>query len=168
MGERLKLDPDVGMACVLGISVDASIKIKQAWTQIHRKELGKHECRAKEPYRQWVVQRVKDIKLPYNVDVQVPSSKLEPVYASKEEVEALKATIAPLTKENEDLRSKLQALNIEHAKLKRKSEEDIEDLKERRKKAKIEENLNDKYQDNLSQADMRLTSLRKPIEIDKK
>lgn len=47
-------------------------KIKQAWTQIHRKgkELGKRDCRAKETYHQWVVQRVKEIKLPYNTDVQ--------------------------------------------------------------------------------------------------
>lgn len=41
-------------------------KLKQAWTQIHHKgkELGKHDCRAKDPYRQWVVQRAKEVKLP--------------------------------------------------------------------------------------------------------
>ncbi|XP_050915382.1 uncharacterized protein LOC127130411 [Lathyrus oleraceus] len=56
-------------------------KIKQAWTQIHRKgkELGKRDCRAKESYRQWVVQRVKEVKLPYNIDVQVPPPELEPI-----------------------------------------------------------------------------------------
>lgn len=32
-------------------------KVKRAWTQIHRqgKELGKCDCQAKEPYRQWVM-----------------------------------------------------------------------------------------------------------------
>lgn len=49
-------------------------KVKQAWNQIHRKgkELGKCDCRAKESYHQWMLQRVKEVKLPYNVDVQIP------------------------------------------------------------------------------------------------
>ena len=57
------------------------------------------------------------------------------------------------------MQSKLHALDRDHAKLKRKSEEDIELLSESRKKAKIEENLKEKYQDGLAQADMGLTSL---------
>ncbi|KAI5442009.1 hypothetical protein KIW84_011177 [Lathyrus oleraceus] len=59
--------------------------IKQARTQVHRKgkELGKRDYQAKESYRQWVLQRVKEIKLPYNVDVQVPPPEPEPVYPSK-------------------------------------------------------------------------------------
>lgn len=64
-------------------------------------------------------------------------------------------------KENEDLRSKLHALDKDHAKLKRKSEEDIKMLTKHRKKAKIEENLKEKHQEGLAQADMGLTSLRK-------
>lgn len=67
------------------------------------------------------------------------------MYASKKEVDALKETIAQLTKENEDLRSKLHVLDRHHAKLKRKSEEDIELLSESQKKAKFEENLKEKY-----------------------
>ncbi|XP_050893170.1 uncharacterized protein LOC127098588 [Lathyrus oleraceus] len=121
-------------------------KVKQAWTQIHckGKELGKRDCRAKEPYLQWI-----------------PPSEPEPVYASKEEVYALKATIPQLIKENKDLRLKLPALDRDHAKLKRKSEEDIELLSESRKMEKIKENLKDKYQDSLTQAYMGLISLRK-------
>lgn len=107
------------------------------------------------------MQRAKEVKLPYNVDVQVPP--LETVYASKEEVDALKATIVQLTKENEDLRLNLHTLDRDHAKFKRKSEEDLELLSESRKKAKLEENLKEKYQDVLAQADMGLSSLRKQL-----
>ncbi|KAI5396994.1 hypothetical protein KIW84_062990 [Lathyrus oleraceus] len=67
------------------------------------KELGKRDCRAKESYRQWVVQRAKEVKMSYSVDVPIPPLEPEPVYASKEVVDALKATITQLTKENEDL-----------------------------------------------------------------
>ncbi|KAI5389883.1 hypothetical protein KIW84_075261 [Lathyrus oleraceus] len=128
---------------------------------IHRKgrELGKRHCRAKEPYRQWMVQRAKEVKMPYSVDVPIPSPEPEPVHASKEEVDALKATMAQLTKENEDLRSKLHALDKDHARLKRKSEEDLELLSESRKKAKIKEDLKEKYQEGLAQADMGLIPL---------
>ncbi|KAI5441800.1 hypothetical protein KIW84_011024 [Lathyrus oleraceus] len=73
-----------------------------------------------ESYRQWVVQREKKVKLPYSVDIQIPPPVPEPLYASKEEVDALKSTIAQLTKENEDLRSKLHALDRNHAKLKKR------------------------------------------------
>ncbi|KAI5436600.1 hypothetical protein KIW84_022922 [Lathyrus oleraceus] len=70
-------------------------KIKRACNLIHYKgkELGKRDCRAKELYHQWVVQRVKEIKLTYNVEVLVPSPEPEHVYASKEEVDALRETI---------------------------------------------------------------------------
>ncbi|KAI5396865.1 hypothetical protein KIW84_062916 [Lathyrus oleraceus] len=84
-------------------------RVKRSWTQIHRKgkELGKCDCRAKEPYRQWVVQRAKE----------------------------------------------LHSLDKDHARLKRKSEEDLELLSESKKKAKIEEDIKEKYQEGLSQAD---------------
>ncbi|KAI5386470.1 hypothetical protein KIW84_072847 [Lathyrus oleraceus] len=140
-------------------------RVKRAWTQIHRKgkELGKRDYRAKESCHQWVVQRAKEVKMPYSVDVPIPPLEPEPVHASKEEVNGLKATIAQLTKENEDLRSKLHALDRDHARLKKKSEEDLELLSESRKKDKIEENLKEKYQEGLAQADMGLSSLRKQL-----
>ncbi|KAI5419245.1 hypothetical protein KIW84_043426 [Lathyrus oleraceus] len=53
----------------------------------------------------------------------------------------------------------LHALDRDHARLKRKSEEDLELLEESRKKAKIEEDLKEKYQEGLAQADMGLSSL---------
>ncbi|KAI5444612.1 hypothetical protein KIW84_013033 [Lathyrus oleraceus] len=126
---------------LLTTPIDVSaLRVKRAWTQIHRqdKELGKHDRQAKEPYHQWMVQRAKEVKIPYSVDVPIPPPEPKPVYASKEEVEALKATIMQLTKENENLRSKHHALDRDHAKLKRKSEEDLELLSESRKKAKFE------------------------------
>ncbi|KAI5396947.1 hypothetical protein KIW84_062959 [Lathyrus oleraceus] len=65
--------------------------------------------------KEWVVQREKEVKLPYNVDVHIAPLELEPVYAYKEEVDALKSNISQLTKENEDLRPKLHALDRDHA-----------------------------------------------------
>ncbi|KAI5391068.1 hypothetical protein KIW84_076073 [Lathyrus oleraceus] len=142
--------------------VDTLITLRN---KIHRKgkELGKRDCRAKESYRQWVVQRAKEVKIPHSVDVPIPPPEPEPVHASKKEVDALKAIIAQFTKENEDLRSKLHALDRDHARLKRKSEEDLKLLSERRKKAKIEEDLIKKYQEGLAQADMGLSSLCKQL-----
>ncbi|KAI5430408.1 hypothetical protein KIW84_034840 [Lathyrus oleraceus] len=57
----------------------------------------------------------------------------------------------------------LHALDRDHAKLKKKSEEDLELLSESRKKAKLEEDLKEKYQEGLTQADMGLSSLRKQL-----
>lgn len=91
------------------------------------------------------MQRAKEVKMSYSADVPIPSPEPKLVYASKEEVDALKATVAQLTKENEDMWSKLHTLDKNHAKLKKKSEEDLELLSERRKKAKFEEDLKDKY-----------------------
>ncbi|KAI5430338.1 hypothetical protein KIW84_034790 [Lathyrus oleraceus] len=143
----------------------STLRVKRAWTQIHRqgKELGKRDCQAKDPYCQWVVQRAKEVKMPYSVDILIPPLEPEPVYASKEDVDALKAIITQLTKENENLQSKLHALDRDHAKLKRKSEEDLELFSESRKKEKLKEDLKEKYQDGLAQADMGMSSLRKQL-----
>lgn len=54
-----------------------------------------------------------------------------------------------------------KGMNRNNTKLKRKTEDDVELLIESRKKAKIEDDLKEKYQDGLSQADLGLTSLHK-------
>lgn len=57
---------------------------------------------------------------------------------------------------------------MDNTKLKRKSKDDVELLAKTRKKAKIEEDLKEKYQDGLAQVDLGLTSLCKQLEqIDK-
>lgn len=149
---------------------DLLLKIKRAWTLIHRKrkELGKRDCRVKEPYCQWVIERVKEVKLSYSAKVPVPSPEPKPIHASKEEVDALITTIAQLTKENEKLQSKLHAMDKDNTKLKRKSEDDVELLAKSMKKAKIKEYLNEKYRDGLSQADLELYSLCKQLKQTKK
>lgn len=52
-----------------------------------------------------------------------------------------------------------KGMNRNNTKLKRKIEDDAELLTESRKKAKIEDDLKEKYLDGLSKADMGLTSL---------
>ncbi|KAI5418204.1 hypothetical protein KIW84_042730 [Lathyrus oleraceus] len=127
------------------------------------KELGKRDCRAKELYHQWVIERVKEVKLPYSAEVLISPPEPEPIHASKKEINALRASIAQLTKENKELRSKLHAMDRDNTKLKRKSQDDAKLLAESWKKAKIEEDLKEKYQDGLSQDDLGLTSLRKQL-----
>lgn len=106
---------------------------------------------------------MKEVKLSFSVEVPVPPPEPEPTNASKEEVDALRATIAQLTKENKELRSKLHAMDKDNTKLKRKIEDDVELLAESRKKAKIEEDLKEKYHDGLDEADLGLTSLCKQL-----
>lgn len=144
---------------------DLLLKIKKALTQIYRKgkEHGKRDCREKEPYRQWVMERVKEVKLPFNVEIIVPPPEPEPTQASKEEVGALRAMIAQLIKENEELRSKLHTMDKKNARLGRKREDDAELLVESRKRAQIKEDLKEKYQDCLIGADLGLTSLHKQL-----
>lgn len=73
--------------------------------RIHRKgkELDKRDCRTKEPYHQWMIKRVEEVKLPFSVEVSISPPESEPNHVSKEEVDELRATITRLTKENEEL-----------------------------------------------------------------
>ncbi|KAI5435049.1 hypothetical protein KIW84_021761 [Lathyrus oleraceus] len=76
---------DFFLPCLGSENLDLLHKIKRAWTLIHRKgkEFCKRDCRAKEPYRQWEVPRVKEVNLPYNVEVLVPPLESEPVDNTK-------------------------------------------------------------------------------------
>ncbi|WJX71853.1 hypothetical protein P8452_55799 [Trifolium repens] len=126
-------------------------KIIQSWAQVHRKgnELRKRGITIKEPYSQWIKERVKKIGLPF---IYVPSSQpspLNPVPTSVEEVDELKATIELLEKEKEDLQQKLHQTSYERNKFKfhfeekkkqlNKSKEMVEE--ERAKKERADECL---------------------------
>ncbi|XP_050916343.1 uncharacterized protein LOC127131465 [Lathyrus oleraceus] len=136
-------------------------KIKKSWSQIHKKgkELGKRDCRAKEPYQQWVIKRVEEVKLPFSIKVLITPLKLDPTHFPKEKVDKLRDTIVWLTKENEELRFKLNIKTRENMRLKRNNEVDIELFVESKKKAKIAEDLKEKYQYGLARVDLGLSSL---------
>src|ERR1044072_3548383 len=76
-------------------------QIRSAWTRIHRKgkELGKRDCVAKEPYKQWVIGRVKEVKLPYAPVVSVKAPELEATHVHVEEFKKLKFTITEMRDE---------------------------------------------------------------------
>lgn len=46
-------------------------KIRRAWSRVKQKgkELGKWSCIAKDPYCQWLRERVQKIKLPYIIEI---------------------------------------------------------------------------------------------------
>ncbi|XP_027348296.1 uncharacterized protein LOC113859813 [Abrus precatorius] len=69
-------------------------KVKSAWAKVIRKgkELGVRSCAAKASYREWVNERVQDIKLPFKApgtSQETESSNPEPI--EDEEVKELKA-----------------------------------------------------------------------------
>ncbi|PNX76871.1 hypothetical protein L195_g032830 [Trifolium pratense] len=87
-------------------------KIRRAWGQIHRRKAGRKNCIAKPLYTQWVKERVKEIKLPFVMITSVRPPSPEPITTiTIEEADELKAKIAELQDQNEELQSKhLQAI----------------------------------------------------------
>lgn len=62
---------------------------------------------AKEPYYQWVKKMVKEINLPFNIEIYIQSHIHEPTHVSIVEAERLKVIISKLKRENEKLQLKL-------------------------------------------------------------
>src|ERR1044072_4151902 len=126
-------------------------QIRSAWTRIHRKgrELGKRDCVAKEPYKQWVMGRVKEVKLPYALVVPVTVQELEITHVPIEEFKKLKLTITEMraeegrqqailtrvARERDDLMQSLKERDDELL----KSQEQVE--KERKAKFRVKDNL---------------------------
>lgn len=81
---------------------------------LHRKK----NCVAKEPYLQWVKDRVQDVKLLFILkpSAQLKSPKSIPI--SIKHIEELKITIQKLKKENEELQIKLDRASQENKELK--------------------------------------------------
>lgn len=91
-------------------------RVHRVWGKaqhIGKKEFGKQNCIALEPYTYWVKARVQTIKLPYPWE---PSMSLKPPrysVVSIYEVDKFKETIKFLQKENVDLQSDLSKLTQE-------------------------------------------------------
>lgn len=81
-------------------------RITEAWKSVNRKgkvDLGKLNEVTKEPYFQWVRERVEVIKMPFIIRTHVPLPEPKPTHILIEEAGELRATIARLGKENEEL-----------------------------------------------------------------
>ncbi|KAI5402314.1 hypothetical protein KIW84_050069 [Lathyrus oleraceus] len=94
-----------------GAWVEQSDRIKEAWKNVNRKgkaELGRENGITKEPYFQWVKERVQIIKMPFVIRTPIPLPEPKLTHVPIEEMEELKTTMAKLEKENEELQTKLQ------------------------------------------------------------
>ncbi|KAI5384360.1 hypothetical protein KIW84_071392 [Lathyrus oleraceus] len=86
-------------------------RIKEAWKNINQKgkvELGRENGITKEPYFQWVKERVQIIKMPFVIRTPIPLPEPKLTHVPTEEMEELKTAMAKLEKENEELQTKLQ------------------------------------------------------------
>lgn len=72
------------------------------------------------PYQQWVLERVKIVKLPFSIKVPPRPASPDPVPISLKEVEDLKSIIAKLEREKEKLQSEFNKATGETMVLKRK------------------------------------------------
>ncbi|WJX39809.1 hypothetical protein P8452_27323 [Trifolium repens] len=106
-------------------------KIIRSWAVVHKKgnELRKRRSEIKEPYPQWVKERVKNIKLPFILIHSSQPSQPDPVPTSVEEVDELKATIECLEKEKKDLQQQVHQTSFERNKFKFHFEEKRKQLK---------------------------------------
>ena len=66
-------------------------------------DLGKKNCITKEPYFQWVRERVRSIKMTFSIEMHAPLPVPKPTHIPIEEAEGLRETTEKLTKENEEL-----------------------------------------------------------------
>ncbi|GAU47269.1 hypothetical protein TSUD_280920 [Trifolium subterraneum] len=134
-------------------------KIRRAWSQVHKKKMGKKNCVAKAPYTQWVRERVKIIKLPFVVKDPVEPLPPEPITTVPIEVaEGLRNQIAKLQFENEELQSKyFQALG-DIARLTRDQEKKEESLRDSRKRLKVSEDKRGIIGDGLLSANENLSA----------
>ncbi|KAI5387679.1 hypothetical protein KIW84_073679 [Lathyrus oleraceus] len=86
-------------------------RIKEAWKNVNRKgkaELGRANGITKEPYFQWVKERVQMINMSFVIRTPIPLPEPKLTHVPIEEMEELKTTMAKLEKENEELQIKLQ------------------------------------------------------------
>lgn len=95
-------------------------KVKQARGRLNkkRKELSKKNYINKEPYTQWVKERVKKVKLPFDIKLPTQPRSSNPIPITMEEGGELKETILRLEKEKEELQGQLNKSSGENSELK--------------------------------------------------
>lgn len=80
-------------------------RIIRAWGRVLQKgkELGKINFITKEPYCQWVKERVQEIKLPFSVEIPIQPRTPETMHVPLEEANEINTIISRLEKENKEL-----------------------------------------------------------------
>ncbi|KAI5445919.1 hypothetical protein KIW84_013954 [Lathyrus oleraceus] len=138
-------------------------RIKEAWMNINRKgkaELGRANGITKEPYFQWVKERVQIIKIPFVIRTPIPLPEPKLTHVPIEEMEELKTAMAKLEKENEELQTKLQQTINEKNNMKWELERKDAQLQAHVEKFNKEEHKIKRIKMGLEQADHCLDTLK--------
>ncbi|KAI5388637.1 hypothetical protein KIW84_074350 [Lathyrus oleraceus] len=138
-------------------------RIKEAWKNVNRKgkaELGRANGITKEPYFQWVKERVQIIKMSFVIRTPIPLPEPKLTHVPIEEMEELKTTMAKLEKENEELQTKLQQTINEKNNMKWELDRKEAQLQAYVEKFNKEEHKRKKIKVGLEQADHCLDTLK--------
>ncbi|WJX34038.1 hypothetical protein P8452_22188 [Trifolium repens] len=133
-------------------------KVIRAWGRINNNESDwkSRVGASKETYRQWVKERVQKVKLLFIVKAPIPPKSAEPVPIAIEEADELKATIAQLNKEKEELQVSLFKDTQENCELKWEKVQKDKIIEGSNKRLRIEEDEGRKVLDCLGGANSQL------------
>ena len=92
-------------------------KIIRAWSRVSKRKAEKKNVVAKEPYSQWVLDRVQIIKLPFDIDPEYKQEVPVTPPMSLEEVDDLRKTQKQAHREKEELDLNLLNLTKEKRKM---------------------------------------------------
>ena len=142
------------------------VRIKKAWEKVNRKgkaDLGKKNCITKEPYFQWIKERVRSIKMPFKIETPGPLPEPKPTHVPIEEAEGLRASLEKLTKENEELLKNLHLITNEKNEFKWKLERNKAQLQVNVEKVDKEEYKRKRVKHGLDQADSCLNTVKSQL-----
>ncbi|XP_050889669.1 uncharacterized protein LOC127094956 [Lathyrus oleraceus] len=141
-------------------------RIKKAWEKVNRKgkaDLGKKNCITKEPYFQWIKERVRSIKMPFKIEMFGPLPESKPTHVPIEEAEGLRASLEKLTRENEELLKNLHLITNEKNEFKWKLERNKAQLQVNVEKVDKEEYKRKRVKHGLDQADSCLNTVKSQL-----
>jgi len=115
------------------------------------------------PYRQWVAERIKEVKLPFNLDVPGSKNKEQMANVESEEVKRLKEEIERLKRVNAKAASDFQSLSHDYVDLKKDYEETTKAHAELMRKQKAERDYTFRIKQDLAAANTELTMRPKSV-----
>ncbi len=115
-------------------------RIHQAWRKVTSKgkDLGRRSCGAKDSYKQWVRDRVEQIKLPFQEPDPSDQQETDTVLEENEEMKELKGKLAKVEAEKNTLEVELKEVHSAFEALKREHEEKAQSLEQTNKRARTE------------------------------
>ncbi|XP_050909129.1 uncharacterized protein LOC127122897 [Lathyrus oleraceus] len=145
-------------------------RVIRAWEKVRFRgqDKGKGVIGDREPYYQWVTRRSQEINLPFILDPPTQPPPPKPIPVSMEEVEALRATIARLGRENEELQTSLQQVSNERNEIVWELERKKAHLEATEEKVDKEEHKRKKVKVGMEQADHCLETIKEQLRQVKK